>query len=875
MTTVLLAAGDGADVTLTLSENVYRPAEFTLSSSTTNSGAEYSNVRFNITLDGFEDFTGSRDDTFTITKVNGSTDTQGINDTFELENGNWVGYWGPEEGFTLSDPYEATTTFTVQMCDTGTAPLGNYDLLVELVDLTPEPDVILDTVSDSLLLSDDTLYVGTTEYEYQFTAIQAAIDAASSGDTINVTDGTYTYESEGEPDPAGLIKVTKPVAIKAADGVRPVIDGSGFDGVFKIHPSALNPGGTVIIEGFEITGDATTDIAITMQGCFDVTPAQVIIRDNWFHGMNAGIDFWGAGAHLPSGWTSAVAGVEITDNKFYDLGETGTAQGFGILLEGLADRATIGDIYAATVENNEFYNIYDGAGSDYGYGISANGGAANVYIDENSFTSISIGVALVNTDVANTRIINNNFTGTDEYGVITQSITGGSVNASDNWWGSDNGPEHAGNTFNVGSQGNKVSDNVDYCPWLDDEYPTGNSFAPVSLDGAAEYSSIQAAIDAATSTTIDVVAGTYTENIVVDKEGLILLGPNAGINPNTGTRGAEAVIQPAGAGSWPSVGAVSILNDNVTIDGFEMDGTTVSKNGINAYGASDVTVSNNIVHSITAGWDGIGILVWDWDGSLTVDGATIENNLVYDTGRMGIFCMDFGGEDTYALTTGHTIIGNVVHDTWTVGWGDAGGGIQINAGKDCSIIGNEVYDTQNGNRGIYMFGSGSGNTIAGNDVHNNPTGIQVWISGEGGTAIDWEGDAANSPSVRLNNIYDNTDFGAVSSNIQGENMILEAYQNWWGDNTGPQQGESNPDGKGNAVSANVNYMPWLALELQGIIDEGVGHYGFAMANLNTGWNLFSAPFALDSNYDQWGEFVALNELDDSPPLRRNSMQAGT
>jgi pimeloyl-ACP methyl ester carboxylesterase len=37
----------------------------------------------------------------------------------------------------------------------------------------------------------------------------------------------------------------------------------------------------------------------------------------------------------------------------------------------------------------------------------------------------------------------------------------------------------------------------------------------------------------------------------------------------------------------------------------------------------------------------------------------------------------------------------------------------------------------------------------------------------------------------------------------------EAISNWWGDPSGPFNEDSNPDGKGNAVSRNVSFVPWL------------------------------------------------------------------
>jgi hypothetical protein len=265
------------------------------------------------------------------------------------------------------------------------------------------------------------------------------------------------------------------------------------------------------------------------------------------------------------------------------------------------------------------------------------------------------------------------------------------------------------------------------------------------------------------------------------------------------------------------MGAVNIVASGVTFDGFEVDGSLMPGNHevINAYGVSDVTIKNNIAHGATSGtWDGMGIVAWDWDGTKTVDRVTIENNEVYDTGRMGIFCMDYDTtSNKYDLTEGHVIRGNTVHDTWKKGdaWGDAGGAIQINVGKNCTIEDNEIFNTASSvyglhlNPGIYMFGSGTGNVITCNTIRNNPSGITLWIAGSS-TYIDWEGDTATSPVVFRNSIHSNTNYGACNS---GTPIItMDAEDNWWGDDSGPYH-STNPTGVGNNVSDNVDFSPWI------------------------------------------------------------------
>ena len=86
----------------------------------------------------------------------------------------------------------------------------------------------------------------------------------------------------------------------------------------------------------------------------------------------------------------------------------------------------------------------------------------------------------------------------------------------------------------------------------------------------ADFATIAAAVSAAAPyDTVDVAAGTYAEIITINQP-LTLLGPNAGISPNTGTRVAEAVISPASGNGITLTGTGGILDD-VTISGFQLD----------------------------------------------------------------------------------------------------------------------------------------------------------------------------------------------------------------------------------------------------------------------------------------------------------------
>lgn len=189
---------------------------------------------------------------------------------------------------------------------------------------------------------------------------------------------------------------------------------------------------------------------------------------------------------------------------------------------------------------------------------------------------------------------------------------------------------------------------------------------------SALYSTINSALaDANPGDTISVSPGTYREWVIVDKAGINLIGPNAGID-GTGVRGSEARITAPyfdtfelgpgvngnGTGNGTAVNGsghlINVIADDVTIDGFLLDGaasaaeiklnpalkpTASIKNACGTIEASkgianyldlgagvaigNLTIQNNIIKNL--GGDAISL-------NNSVDGGSIAHNLISDYG---------------------------------------------------------------------------------------------------------------------------------------------------------------------------------------------------------------------------------------------------
>jgi len=131
--------------------------------------------------------------------------------------------------------------------------------------------------------------------------------------------------------------------------------------------------------------------------------------------------------------------------------------------------------------------------------------------------------------------------------------------------------------------------------------PAGEVKADTLVVGPGEtYTSIQAAIDAANPyDTIEVAAGEYVENIVIDKP-LTLLGPNHEIAGDSENRVDEAII----LNSVELGTNIIIESTDVTIKGFFLEGNEKARNGIwfNEQFAENtdlnITIQNNIIQKM-------------------------------------------------------------------------------------------------------------------------------------------------------------------------------------------------------------------------------------------------------------------------------------
>ncbi len=228
-------------------------------------------------------------------------------------------------------------------------------------------------------------------------------------------------------------------------------------------------------------------------------------------------------------------------------------------------------------------------------------------------------------------------------------------------------------------------------------------------------------------------------------------------------------------------------------------GNTIRNNNgesVYAQGGSDgLMIEDNFIENEASG----GILLNKDQRNVTITGNTIKNcGTGADTLQAGIVIVQSMAEE---ITDNVIINCNYRGIMW--GWVPSTGP----APDKILISSNRISD--NALDGIYLYSQGAGGftppdpfplkpQISGNKINNNGN-AGVFVSNVFESAFPGNAD----PLLDCNDIQENV-WGAFNQTAN----IIDAKNNWWGDSSGPHHPVENPNGAGNPVSDNINFIPW-------------------------------------------------------------------
>lgn len=326
------------------------------------------------------------------------------------------------------------------------------------------------------------------------------------------------------------------------------------------------------------------------------------------------------------------------------------------------------------------------------------------------------------------------------------------------------------------------------------------------------FMTISAAEAVATSVdTIKVCPGVYAEQVFIDVDNLTLLGAQAGTDARTRPFVAanESIID-------HPCGPVQIAADNVVLDGFTVQGSTLSDpcflSGIwTNPGFSGTQGGHQILNNIVQ--NNISGIELD---STCVNPTLVQFNLIQNNNNLGPgsgngIQTNFGlcnaqiDSNKFSGHTNSSFLVVVASSNLDVTNNELVGGTPERIVFCCigtSTISGNVSIGSTGNAASRLFGADSNITIEHNTLRNGMRGILVsdLIGGSPNTNVD----------AHFNCIQGNS-LAGLQVGSGGYLGTLDAEKNWWGSSSGPTH-PSNPGGTGDAVidpDGVVDFAPWL------------------------------------------------------------------
>lgn len=507
----------------------------------------------------------------------------------------------------------------------------------------------------------------------EYATIQAAIDAASSGDTVLVAVGTYNEN----------LTMKDGVILKSVAGpTNTIINGvSNVPGVTTI--TCQNVSSSTTIEGFTIKAMSSNGMAKAIQVGSGASPQ---IKNNI---IIAGS--WQAYAILTYGTPTIINNTIIATDNANATCAVCSSGGDPIVINNIMVGDNSRESTAIDVGNNAYPTVHK-----YNYMYNFKLGINASYDDPSTSRPLGTGEVLTYTLPG---FVNS---ATGDYHLQSSSPC---VDAGDPTSSYSSEPSPNGSRINLGAYGNTS------------EAATTPVVQTRSVP--SQYSTVQAAINVAnTGDTIQVAAGTYNEKLTL-KSGITIQGAGAG----------STIFQKSGDA------AIEIKNnvDNVTISGFTVQnsglrGFTSSRGAIDIDDSSNITISNcEVINNISINGAGLNL---DHSNNVSIKNCVFAGNSASNIGSLsftdarGIVLENvtvadnsggfrgIGGISVYYSTSDITIKNSIIWNngnnlditagTVNVSYTDFGGGRQGtgNINQDPKFVGSGDYHLQSSSPAI-------------------------------------------------------------------------------------------------------------------------------------------------------------------------------